>query len=467
MRDDVINPFPHALGAEKSVLSAMLQYGADYVGRAVEAGVGPAHFYEPGRSLIFEFVCERIDAGLSIDLETIFQTLLDQGKLDRVGGVAALSDIYTYSPSPGHFDYHVKTLKDKWAMRQLLNFCAETETAVWDAPAEVDEVLDAAEKSIMAIREGRESLEVESIKEAINAVCLDFEARVMGREEAPGLATGFLALDGMTGGLKPGNMFVVAARPSMGKTSLMMNIVEHVCLRSGLPTLVFSCEMTRQELAQRLMFSMAKFDSNILSYGEKPTKGDLIRIQREALRVASSKLVIDDTAAITISQMRAKARRIQREKGIALIAIDYLQLMRSFSKQAAGSREREISEISAGIKALAKELGLPVIVLAQLNRGPEARGGKKPGKPRMSDLRDSGSIEQDADIIGLLYRDAYYADDEDSKAATAGRSDLEIAKNRNGPTGIVPLTFIDKLSRFESGHPANSHEPKPAADWHR
>lgn len=467
MREDITKAFPHAVVAEKSTLSTMLQNGAPFVERAIEAGITPEHYYDPGRSILFEFICERIEAGASIDLETIFQALIDIGKLDRIGGQSAFTDIYTYSPSPGHFDFQIKALKDKWAMRQLLNFCSETETAVWDSPAEVDEVLDAAEKAVMAIREGRESLKVESIKEAVSAVCDDFRDRVMGKEEVPGLATGFRELDAMTGGLKPGNMFVIAARPSMGKTSFMMNIVEHACVHGELPTLVFSCEMTQRELVQRLMFSMAKFDSTVLSYGEKPTKGDLIRIQREALRVASAKLEIDDTPGITISQMRAKARRIQREKKIGLIAIDYLQLMRSFTKQAIGSREREISEISAGVKGLAKELGIPVIILAQLNRGPEARGGKKVGKPRMSDLRDSGSIEQDADIVGLLYRDAYYAEDEESKAATAGRADLDLAKNRNGPTGNVPLTFINKLSRFESGHPASVAGEPESKEWNR
>ena len=472
MNHDVTRSFPHSLPAEKSTLSNMLQSGAEFVGRAVEAGIKQEHYYDPGRSLIFEVLCDRVDAGLPTDIETMVQNLIDSGKLDRIGGVSVFTDIYSYAPTAGNFDFHIKALKDKWTMRQLLNFCAETENAIWDSPDEVDDLLDVSEKSIMSIREGREVMAIESISQTVNDVCMDFQERLNGKEKVVGISTGFEELDRMTGGLKPGNMVIIAARPSMGKTAFMMNIIEHVSVTNNIPSLVFSLEMTRREIVQRALFSMAKFDSTILSRGEMPTKGDYLRLRRQAEALAGSNIIIDDTHGITISQIRAKARRMKRAKDIQIIAIDYLGLVKSPSKQSVSSREREIAEISAGIKGLAKELGIPIILLAQLNRGPEGRQGKsKTGKPKMSDLRDSGSIEQDADIVGLLYRDAYYAEDEEQKNATAGSAELDVAKNRNGPTGAIPLTFIKELSRFQSGAPDRQDEPQPESErksrWNR
>jgi replicative DNA helicase len=256
-------------------------------------------------------------------------------------------------------------------------------------------------------------------------------------------------------------MFVIAARPSMGKTALMMNIVEHVCLDCDHRALIFSAEMSKRQLTQRLLFSRAKYSTAQISRGIQPNKGDLQRIQASAIAIKSAKasLFIDDTPNITINQIRAKARRMKRDRDIEFIAIDYLQLIRSTTKQAANSREREIAEISAGIKGLAKELDVPILILAQLNRGPENRTGKSKGVPRMADLRESGAIEQDADKIGLLYRTAYYAETDEEREALAGQAKLDLAKNRDGETGSVYLTWIDSLMRFESGKPWQEELP--------
>jgi replicative DNA helicase len=241
----------------------------------------------------------------------------------------------------------------------------------------------------------------------------------------------------------------------MGKTSLMMNIVEHICVNLNLPSMVFSCEMSALQIVQRLVFSRARFAYSQLNRGYSPVKGDLQRIQRAAKEIASAKMFIDDTPGISINELRAKARRKKRDENLQFIAIDYLQLMKSKTRQAENSREREIAEISAGIKGLAKEIGVPIVILAQLNRGPETRSGKSNvGVPRMSDLRESGAIEQDADMVGLLYRTAYYAESQEDKDAEAGKAELVLAKNRNGETGHIPLTFIADLMRFESGPPA-------------
>jgi replicative DNA helicase len=452
--DDVTRALPHALGPEKSLLSSMLQDPQEYIAVAIEEKLTADHFYLPAHSTLFGFLEKLFEDGQEVELVSLVQRLLDKGLLDRVGGPAALTDLYTYAPSPGHFRHHLQHVKDKYVLRSIIQHSNEAIADAYDAPDEVASLLDKVEAKILAIREGSENNKAPTIKDSVEEVFLQFQKLVSGEKGALGISTGFEELDRMSGGLKPGEMFVVAARPSMGKTSFMMNIVEHMCIDLEKPGMVFSCEMSALQLVQRLVFSRAKFALSQLSRGYTPNKGDLQRIQRSCHDIATAKLFIDDTPGITINELRAKARRKKRDEDIQFIAIDYLQLMKSRTKQAENSREREIAEISAGIKGLAKELHLPIIILAQLNRGPESRTGKSLGVPRMSDLRESGSIEQDADLVGLLYRTAYYAESEEEKEAEAGKAELVLAKNRNGETGHIPLTFIADLMRFETGPPA-------------
>jgi replicative DNA helicase len=343
-------------------------------------------------------------------------------------------------------------------LRSIIQNSNEAIAQAYDSPEEVAGLLDTVEAKILAIREGSETAQAPNIKQSVEQVIEQFQALLAGEKGSQGISTGYEELDRMSNGLKPGEMFVIAARPSMGKTSLMMNIVEHVCIEQSKPSLIFSCEMSSFQIVQRLVFSRAKFALSKLTRGYAPDKGDLTRIQRAAMEVSNARMFIDDTPGITINEVRAKARRKKRDEGLEFIAIDYLQLMKSRTKQAENSREREIAEISAGIKGLAKELQVPIVILAQLNRGPETRSGKSVGVPRMSDLRESGSIEQDADMVGLLYRSAYYAEDAEEKEAEAGKAELVLAKNRNGETGHIPLTFIADLMRFESGPPAREGE---------
>ena len=319
-------------------------------------------------------------------------------------------------------------------------------------------MLDSVEQSILSIRESTEINQAQTLKQTVEEVMQNFQMLLTNEKTSSGITTGFEELDRKSGGLKPGEMFVVAARPSMGKTSFMMNIVEHVCLDQNKPCMVFSCEMSTAQLVQRLLFARAKFAASQLTRGYKPKKQELERVRNASLQIINSKLFIDDTAGISINELRAKARRKKRDENIQFIAIDYLQLLKSRTKQAENSREREIAEISAGIKALAKELGVPILILAQLNRGPEGRTGKSLGVPRMSDLRESGAIEQDADLVGLLYRNKYYAENEEERAALEGKAELVLAKNRNGETGSIPLTFIENTMRFETGPPAEERE---------
>lgn len=458
-QDDVTRALPHALGPEKSLLSTMLQDPLEYIGLAIEEKLTEGHFYLPNHATLYGLLCELFAAGEEIELVSMVQKLLDRGLLERCGGPSTLTDLYTYAPSPGHFRHHLQLVKDKFVSRSIISAGTEMIGAAYDSPGDAIQVLDDAENRLMSIREGSSTEKPVTTRELIDTVLTELRERCEGGDKAAqGIATGFEDLDRMTGGLRPGNMIVVAARPSMGKTSLMMNIVENVCVDSGIPSMVFSCEMPAKDLVQRLIFARAKYHDRT-NRGEKPDKGDLQRIQRAAIEINAAKLFIDDQPSITINELRAKARRKMRESGLGLIAIDYLQLMRSTSKQARDSREREVAEISAGIKGLAKELKIPIIILAQINRDAEKRTGKALGVPRMSDLRESGAIEQDADVVGLLYRSAYYAQDDAAKEAEAGRAQLIIAKNRNGETGNVHLTFISELMRFETGKPYQEDLP--------
>jgi replicative DNA helicase len=460
--DDVTRALPHAVGPEKSLLSSMLQDPQDFIGLAIEEKLTPEHFYLPAHSTLFGFLIELFETGLEVELVSLVQRLLDRGLLDRVGGPSTLTDLYTYAPSPGHFRHHLQHVKDKFVLRAIIQNSNEAIAQAYDAPEEVAALLDSVESSFMAIRDGAETTREITNRQAVLNVVSEIEQIIRGDRAQMGIATGFERLDGMTSGLQGGEMFVVAARPSMGKTSFMMNIVENVCVDQGKPSMVFSCEMSAHQLRQRLIFARARFAKSSLIPGQSPTKGDLQRIQRASLEIGGAPLFIEDTQGITINELRAKARRRHRASGLALIAIDYLQLMKSRTKQAQNSREREIAEISAGVKGLAKELGIPIIILAQLNRGPESRSGKSMGKPRMADLRESGAIEQDADMVGLLYRPGYYAEDEAAREAEAGAAELILAKNRNGATGHIPLTFVECLMKFESGAPVRLPTPAPS-----
>ena len=448
-RDDLTPP-PHAIGPEKSILSSMLQDPEEYIGRAIEGQLTSGHFYVPSHGKLFQVLVEHFEAGKTVELVSLTQHLMDRDLLDPIGGPSAITEIYTYAPTAAHFDSHLGIVKEKFILRNIITSCTESITTAYDDPEDVQEFLDSVEQKVLEIREASEVTLEMDVKTAVAAVMVYLEEFLSGDRGISGMTTGYSELDKMVNGLKAPDMFVIAARPSMGKTSFMMNIVEHIAITSEKPAMVFSCEMSTVQIVQRLVFSRARFEFQKLTKGYQPSREDLRRIKQASAEISSSKLFIDDTAGISINDLRAKARRKHRDEGISVIAVDYLQLMRSTSKQATNSREREIAEISGGLKALAKELNVPVIVLAQLNRGPEGRTGSSLGVPRMSDLRESGSIEQDADMVGLLYRKVYYVDNQDERDEDDGEAELVLAKNRNGPTGNVPLTFLPALMRFET-----------------
>lgn len=446
---------PQAPGPEKGVLALLAMDPATYMSQAVAFGVTDEFFFLPGHQILWRLFLARYNANLPLDIISVTQALADGNQLDAVGGNAGLADLYTFTTTGAFFEHYLHTLRDKFVLRSVIDTSSMAITDAFSGPEDVEALMDAAETRLFQIRERAKSCAdgpglAALVREAVTC----FEKFIASKGRIQGLPTGFDLLDKKSNGLKPGDMFVIAARPSMGKTSFLLNIMEHIALNEKKTTLLFSCEMPAVQIVERLLFARSG-----VRRGEIVRRGSLTPLEMQHFKravedVGAAQLVIDDTAAISITELRAKARRIMRDQGeLAVIGVDYLQLMRSTSRQAANSREREVAEISAGLKALAKELKVPVVVLAQLNRGPETRAGKEAGIPRMSDLRESGSIEQDADMIGLLYRSDYYAEDEDQRQQLAGQANLHLVKNRNGPTGDIPLRFEAELMRFSTREP--------------
>jgi replicative DNA helicase len=405
-------------------------------------------FYIPAHEIIYSLTLEFGDKCKPIDFISLKQALKDRNQLEEIGGPEYLNDLYNFVPTSANAAYYIDIVREKYVLRRLISACNRLSTQCYDQQGEIDPLLDQAEKEIFAITGEHVKTEIVPTKELVMEAIEQIEKLYENRGSVTGLPTGFIELDRMTSGLHAAEMIVIAARPSMGKTAFAMNIAEHVAMDIGKAVAVFSLEMSSQQLVQRILCSRAKVDLQRVRNGFLSER-DFPNLTAAASQVAAAKMFIDDTPGLTITELRAKARRLKSQQDIQLIVIDYLQLLRSMSRRAQDNRQLEISEISAGIKALAKELNLPIIVIAQLNRQPDTRA-KEGGRPRLSDLRESGSIEQDADLVGLLVRPEYYETDDEAKQERAGEAELIIAKQRNGPTGDVPLTFLKQYTRFET-----------------
>lgn len=445
-----VQVMPQAPGVEKSLLSMMVVDPTNIISRCVSEGMNEEFFYVPAHRILWKLFHGHYESNKPIDITTIAQELEDSRQLEAVGGHAGLVDIFSYATSTALYSLHFETLKEKCLRRSMILTANQITELAHTSDAEIGHLVDEAEKKVMAIRTNSASPDEWSLVKDITKVRDNLERLMKTGGTIQGISTGYPVLDRMINGLKGGELFVIAARPSMGKTSFLLNIMEHIVLDAEKPVLIFSCEMPSVQLVERLLYARSGVSKqSLVSKKGKLSREDMMRFTYAIKEYKKSSLVIDDTPAISIAELRAKARRVLKENPqLAAIGIDYLQLMRSHTKQAQNSREREIAEISSGLKGLAKELNLPIIVLAQLNRGPENRTGKNKGVPMMSDLRESGAIEQDADMIGLLYRSAYYAEDDEERESIGSDANLALAKNRNGPTGDVPLSFIAELMRF-------------------
>jgi len=447
--EDALRSMPLSEDAEKAALSCMLQDPSKIIPMAIEK-LAAGYFYLPAHQIIFTTLLHLYKTRPQgrLDLVVLTNELDQQGQLDAVGGRSTLADLLDDVPTTALFDDYAGFLKEKFVLRRVIQDCTECITAAYDAPENVPAFLDSVEKRVLKIRNETENEKaIYDMRSHVLKVIETIDRMVHGDGDAGGLMTGFHDLDKMTNGFHGGEMIVIAARPAMGKTSFVMNIVENIAVRKDnpVPVAVFSLEMTSESLVQRLLCSRAKVQMQKLRGGFL-SKSDLPKLLTVAGDLADAPIWIDDTPGLTINEFQAKARRLKQEQNIQLIAIDYLQLLKAPDAARRDGREKEIAEISGGIKGLAKELNIPIIVLAQLNRNPDSRGGK----PRMSDLRESGSIEQDADLVGLLMRPEAYADDEEDRESMTGEAEFIIAKQRNGPTGEVPLTFQKEFMRFEN-----------------
>ena len=460
---------PHSIEAEQGVIGCLLldpeeglQYCLEHLRTPrqldrskTESGrhgtlrdLRTTFFYELKHQVIFEAMLEMNEAKQGIDLITLKQTLSDNNQLEAVGGVAYLSTLMDSVPSAANLEYYFNIIWDKYLLRKTVRTCTEIVREAYEHEGEVERLIDEVESRIQKISEERAGEASRTMKDLVTNAINRIETYHNRKGEYSGIATGYEDWDDLTDGLHGGEMVVIAARPSMGKTSLAMNVVENVTLKQNIPVGVFSLEMTAEALVTRMIFSNARLNFSELRRGFMNER-DFPRISATAGKISKAPIFIDDTPGLSILQLRAKARRMHSQHGVKLIVIDYLQLLHSTTRRSMDNRQQEVAEISSGIKSLAKELDVPVIVLCQLNREMER---EKNRKPRLSDLRESGAIEQDADFVGLLYR-VFNEDGDDVQVSdeSEGMSvNLLVAKQRNGPTGDVAMTFLKNCTRFES-----------------
>jgi replicative DNA helicase len=437
---------PHSIEAEQGVLGCVLLSPNECLGECIEKfKVGAEVFYDLRHRTIYEALVEMFDAKEAIDLITLQQRLKDRQQLEAVGGLAYLSSLPDAVPSAANLEYYREIVREKFILRKMIQTCAEVVSRVYEHEGEVDALLDEVERDILHISEARVEATTNTIKQLVHQAITTIENFHQRQGMLTGIGTGFIDLDKITSGLHNGEMIVIAARPSMGKTSLAMNIAEHVAIESRLPVGVFSLEMTAESLVLRMLCSRSRVNLRNIRDGFLAER-DFPKLTGAAGKLANAPLFIDDTSGLSILQLRAKARRMAQQYGVKLFVVDYLQLLHSTARRAE-NRQQEIADISNGIKALAKELKVPVIVLSQLNRELER---EKNRKPRLSDLRESGAIEQDADLVALLYKPSSADDDDSGAEQDAVPVNLLIAKQRNGPTGDINLTFLKSYTRFES-----------------
>jgi replicative DNA helicase len=440
---------PHDVQCEMGVLGCQLLDPNTCIGQTLEhlSDDGAQAFYDLRHQTIQETLFKMYDERTPIDLITVQRRLKDNQLLEQVGGIAYLSMLQDVVPSAANLAYYVSILREKYLLRKLIQTCSGVVARVYDYEGEVEQFIDEVEKEISSVADSRVKNGERKLADLVNSGLTTIEHFFNRQGEISGLETGFADFDKMTDGLHAGEMVIIAARPSMGKTSLAMGIAEHVAVDLGQHVGVFSLEMTGESLILRMMCSLGRVNLRNIRDGFM-SEADFPKLTQAASRINGAPLHIDDTAGLSILQLRARARRMHQRHGIKLFVIDYLQLLNSSSRKAQENRQIEIAEISSGIKALAKELGVPVIVLSQLNREIEK---EKNRKPRLSDLRESGSIEQDADLVGLLYKPGTETEEGEAPAEADGVPvNLLIAKQRNGPTGDVNLTFLKPYTRFES-----------------
>ena len=431
---------PQNVEAEQALLGTILIQDKSLL-KIVEI-LSPDDFYRDANKVVFEAMVSLFERREPHDLVTVTNLLRNQNRLDRIGGATYLTSLTDVIPFTGALVHHANIIRQKAVLRKLIRTSSDVAARCYDAQDDIETLVDDAEQAIFEIAQARKKQGFEPMSRIVPKAFERVTRLAERKEHITGVSTGYTDLDRMTAGLQPSDLIILAGRPSMGKTSMVINIAQHAAVIDRIPTAVFSLEMSREQLAMRMLCSVGRIDAQSLRTG-RLMENDWPKLTRATGILSEAPIHIDDTAGMTVLEMRAKARRLKSEHDIGLIVVDYLQLMQGSAK--AGNRTEEVGDISRSLKAMAKELDVPVIALSQLNRSLESRTDKR---PQLSDLRESGALEQDADVIMFIYRDEVYnkADDNPNR----GLAELIVGKQRNGPIGTVKLTFLGQITTFEN-----------------
>lgn len=429
---------PQNLEAEQAVLGAILLQ-AEALITAMER-VSTEDFYDKSHQLIYESMIQLSEDNQPIDLITLTSLMQDKGQLEDIGGVSYLAKLAQAVPTAANVDYYAQIIEEKSMLRRLIRTATTIVSEGYAGGEDVSGMLSDAERKILEISNRRSSSGFIAIRDVLMEVFDKVETLYQNKGNTTGIPSGFVDLDKMTSGFQRNDLIIVAARPSVGKTAFALNIAQNVAVRANETVAIFSLEMSAAQLVQRMICAEANLDANVMRNGEFKGDDDWSKLTMGIAALSEAEIYIDDTPGITVADIRAKCRRLKKEKGLGMIVIDYLQLIQGRGKSGE-NRQQEVSEISRTLKQIARELDVPVIALSQLSRGVEQRQDKR---PMMSDLRESGSIEQDADIVAFLYRDDYYNQDTEKKNII----EIIIAKQRNGPVGTVELVFLKNFNKF-------------------
>ncbi|HOW59660.1 MAG TPA: replicative DNA helicase [Candidatus Omnitrophota bacterium] len=429
---------PQNREAEMSVLGAMF-FDELALTKAIEV-LKPDFFYDLRHQQIFDVMTSLFDHNQPVDLITVSEELRKRKQLDGLGGISYLTQLTTMVPTAANIEHYARIVKEKALLRQLIQSATQIVQTSLESDGNAKEMIDSAEKMIFDIGQAHIEGKAYQIKEIIHESMETIDQLFQRKEHITGLASGFHEFDMKTAGLQPSDLVIVAGRPSMGKSAFATAIIEHVGINLKKPVVIFSLEMSKEQLVQRMLCSHARVDAQKVRTGYLSHQ-DWPKLTSAAGKLSEAQIFIDDSPAQTVLEIRAKARRLKMKHDISLVVIDYLQLMQGV--RAVESRQQEISEISRSLKALARELRVPVIAVSQLSRAVEQRTGNR---PQLSDLRESGAIEQDADVVVFLFREEYYQPSEENK----NKAEAIIAKQRNGPTGAIPLVFLKEWTRFDN-----------------
>ncbi len=436
---------PQALDLEEAVLGGLL-LDQDAITNSIDI-IREEYFYTPEHREIFLAIKQLFYDGSPVDILTVVEQLKKNGTLDMVGGAYKISTLTSRVTSGAHIEYHARILSEKFIQRELIRVSTETIKDAFEETTDVVELLDKTETSLMDISDKNFRSDFQTLDSLLYEAQKEIEAAQKSEGITSGIPSGFRDLDSLTTGFHKGTLIVLAARPAMGKTALALSMVRNMAVDFNIPVAFFSLEMTALELTMRLISSEVEISGDRLKKGDQLRADEVERLQQNITRLSKAPIYIDDTPQLKIFELRAKCRRLKQKYDIKMVFIDYLQLMSGSSEIRGGNREQEISTISRQLKALSKELSIPILALAQLSRAVETRGGTK--KPMLSDLRESGAIEQDADIVMFIYRPEYYGITEgDEKGPTVGMADILVQKHRSGPVGEVRLRFENRFARF-------------------